>query len=215
MKSRDMVRTQILPRGVDSPPVIEALIRVPRHLFVPEYFRAESYEDHPLPIGEGQTISQPYMVGLMTQLLDLQPEQKVLEIGTGSGYQTAILAEIAREVYTIEIIELLAQRARELLESLGYENIHFRLGDGYTGWPEAAPFHGILVGAAVPQVPQTLIDQLALGGRLVLPVGRFDQRLTLLKKTEEGIETSYSIPVRFVPMTGVALRSIPPKSQSG
>lgn len=206
MKRREMVHGQIEARGVDNPAVVEALLRVKRHLFVPEYFRAESYSDHPVPIGEGQTISQPYIVGLMTQMLELGPDDKVLEVGTGSGYQTAILAEIVAEVCTIEIIGTLADGAHRLLDSLHYENIRFRVGDGYRGWPEEAPFDGIVVTAAAPQIPQPLIDQLADGGRLVIPVGVHEQRLMVVTKTGSSIETTGGIPVRFVPMTGEAMR---------
>jgi len=199
-----MVATQIVARDVEEPRVLAAMEKVPRHLFVPETFRAQAYEDYPLPIGESQTISQPYIVALMTSLLGLQGGEKVLEIGTGSGYQAAVLAEIAGEVYTVEILEPLAERARATLAELGYKNVHLRQGDGFAGWPEQAPFDAIVVTAAPPTVPKPLLDQLRVGGRLVIPVGRYFQDLLVYTKTESGIEKRNVIPVRFVPMTGEA-----------
>lgn len=180
-----MVEHQLRRRGIGDERVLEAMSKVPRHTFVPEAHRGAAYEDRPLPIGEGQTISQPYMVAIMTQSLELQGEERVLEIGTGSGYQTAILAELAKEVYTIERIPLLLEKAQNILRYLGYENIFFVIGDGTKGWPEKAPFDGILVTAGAPEIPQTLLTQLADGGRLVIPVGpRYTQ--TLYKVTRRG-----------------------------
>ena len=178
--------------------------KVPRHEFVRERDRKYAYEDHPLEIGEGQTISQPYIVALMTELLGLKGGEKVLEIGTGSGYQAAILAEIAKEVYTIEIIKPLADNARKTLERLGYRNIAVKWGDGYQGWKEHAPFEGIIVTAAPDHIPQPLVDQLKVGGKLVIPVGSMFQELKLITKTDKGIVERSVIPVRFVPMTGEA-----------
>jgi len=204
-----MVAQQIEARGVRSERVLEAMRRVPRHAFAPETPAAAAYDDRPHPIGHGQTISQPYIVALMTELADIAPGERVLEVGTGSGYQAAVLGEIADEVYSIEIVEPLAERARAILAERGYDNVHVRAGDGYRGWPEAAPFDAILVTAAAPRVPQPLVDQLAVGGRLVIPVdagraGLFGsgQWLELHIRTEDGIERDRSIPVRFVPMTG-------------
>ena len=199
-----MVKTQIEARGVKDKLVLAAMRKVPRHLFVPERWRDQAYTDGPLPIGEGQTISQPYIVGLMTELLSLKGGEKVLEIGTGSGYQAAVLAEIANEVYTIEIICPLAQRAESTLKQLEYDNITVKCGDGYQGWKEQAPFDGVIVTAAPDHIPQPLIDQLKVGGRLVIPVGDFYQELVLLLKTDIGIKKMNVIPVRFVPMTGEA-----------
>jgi len=201
---RRMVESQIMARHVEEPRVLAAMEKVPRHLFVPETYRAQAYEDYPLPIGENQTISQPYIVALMTSLLDLKGGEKVLEIGTGSGYQAAVLAEIAGDVYTMEILEPLADRARATLSSLGYRNVHLRQGDGFAGWPEEAPFDAIVVTAAPPEVPRPLLDQLKVGGRLVIPVGRYFQDLLVYTKTEDGVEKRNVIPVRFVPMTGQA-----------
>lgn len=207
---RRMVDTQIRARGVADSKVLSAMARVPRHEFVPDKVRGQAYEDYPLPIGERQTISQPYIVALMTSLLDLKGGERVLEIGTGSGYQAAVLAEIAGEVYTMEILEPLSVAAQRRLTALGYTNIHFRVGDGWKGWPEAAPFDGIVVTAAPEKVPQALLDQLKVGGRLVVPVGSFFQDLKVLTKTADGSEQRNVIPVRFVPMTGEAERQKPP-----
>jgi protein-L-isoaspartate(D-aspartate) O-methyltransferase len=201
-----MVKTQIEPRGVKDKLVLDAMRKVPRHLFVPESFRQRAYSDGPLPIGEGQTISQPYIVALMTELLGLKGGEKVLEIGTGSGYQAAILAEIVDQVYTIEIICSLAETAEERLKQMGYENITVRCADGYQGWNEHAPFDGIIVTAAPDHIPQPLVDQLKVGGRLVIPVGDIYQELMVITKTETGIKKMNAIPVRFVPMTGEAER---------
>ncbi len=200
---QQMVEHQIERRGVDDPGVLSAMGQVPRHLFVSEAQRRDAYRDHPLPIGEGQTISQPYIVALMTALLELDGSEKVLEIGTGSGYQAAVLAELAREVYTIEIRESLGLEASKLLESLGYENLHVRIGNGYRGWPEEAPFDAIIVTSSPPEIPQALVEQLKVGGRMVVPVGAGSvQDLELLTKTAAGLERKDIVPVRFVPMIG-------------
>jgi protein-L-isoaspartate(D-aspartate) O-methyltransferase len=200
-----MVQQQIRSRGVTSQPVLAAMEQVPRHLFVPDSERGQAYEDHPLPIGGGQTISQPYIVALMTALLDLPPRSKVLEIGTGSGYQAAVLSRVSGQVFSIEIVPELAARARETLSRLGYDNVQVRLGDGYRGWAEAAPFDGILLTAAPHAVPPPLIAQLKPGGRMVVPVGGFDQDLVVLTKNSDGtVKQEKVLPVRFVPMTGEA-----------
>jgi protein-L-isoaspartate(D-aspartate) O-methyltransferase len=199
-----MVETQIERRDITDTLVLNAMRTVPRHLFVPESFRRESYHDGPLPIGMDQTISQPYIVAIMTELLQIDSVSKVLEIGTGSGYQAAVLAEISDSVYSIEIIPKLAHRADTLLDSLGYTDVQIRAGDGYRGWPEAAPFDAIIVTAAPPKIPQPLIDQLKTGGRMVIPVGEYHQELLLVQKTEKGVIEKSIIPVRFVPMTGEA-----------
>lgn len=197
-----MVIEQIEARGLRDRRVLAALRKVPRHAFVPEAQQARAYEDRPLPIGHGQTISQPYVVAFMTELARIGPEDRVLEIGTGSGYQAAILAELAREVFSIEIVAPLAERAREVLARLGYENVHVRTGDGHAGWPEEAPFDAIVVTAAPPEVPRALLEQLAVGGRLVAPVGVGSQALQIHTRTPDGFEVEESLPVRFVPMTG-------------
>jgi protein-L-isoaspartate(D-aspartate) O-methyltransferase len=200
-----MVSNQIVARGVSDKLTIKAMRKVQRHLFVPEEMKPYAYEDRPLPIGEDQTISQPYIVALMTELLGLKGGEKVLEIGTGSGYQAAILAEIAKEVYTIEIIESLAKSADERLKTIGYKNITVKAGDGYRGWKEYAPFDGIIVTAAPDHIPQPLIDQLKVGGKMVIPVGDQFQQLKLITKTPDGtIKEKSVVPVRFVPMTGEA-----------
>jgi protein-L-isoaspartate(D-aspartate) O-methyltransferase len=199
---RRMVESQIRARDVRDGRVLTAMASVPRHLFVPQAFRPQAYEDYPLPIGNEQTISQPYIVALMTSLLELDGGERVLEIGTGSGYQAAVLAEIAGEVFTIEILPPLVERARATLTELGYENVVLRAGNGWAGWPDKAPFDGILVTAAPPRVPEALLEQLAVGGRLVIPVGRFFQDLLVYTKTEAGFEKRNVIPVRFVPMVG-------------
>ncbi|KAB2950950.1 MAG: protein-L-isoaspartate(D-aspartate) O-methyltransferase [Thermoanaerobaculia bacterium] len=207
---RRMVEGQIRARDVSSPLVLAAMEQVPRHLFVPEKYRAQAYDDYPLPIGESQTISQPYIVALMTSLLELKGGEKVLEIGTGSGYQAAVLARIAGQVYSMEILGPLAERARSTLGELGYSNVHVRQGDGYSGWPEEAPFDAIMVTAAAPsKVPQPLLDQLKVGGRLVIPLGLYFQDLLVFKRTEHGFEKRNVIPVRFVPMTGEVLKPAP------
>jgi len=197
---RRMVEEQIRRRGVDEPAVLDAMTDVPRHMFVPPELRDGAYLDGPQPIGSGQTISQPFIVALMTAYLELDGNEKVLEIGTGSGYQAAILARLAKEVYTIEIREELGKNAEKTLRDLGFENIHFRIGDGHAGWPEAAPFDGIIVTAAPEKVPEDLIRQLKVGARLVIPVGEFFQDLLVITKTADGIERRQVAAVRFVPM---------------
>jgi protein-L-isoaspartate(D-aspartate) O-methyltransferase len=199
-----MVKTQIEGRGVRDLRVLEAMRTVPRHLFIPESYRDRAHEDGPLPIGMKQTISQPYMVAIMTELLDPKPDDRVLEVGTGSGYQAAVLSGLVGHVYTIEIIPELAERARRTISTLGYGNVTVITGDGYRGLPKQAPFDGILVTAAPVEVPKPLLEQLRLGGRLVIPVGGRRQYLQVLQRTEEGIETKTLFGVRFVPMTGEA-----------
>ena len=199
-----MVREQLQGRDITDAHVLAAMLKVPRHEFVPAKGAALAYDDSALPITSGQTISQPYIVAYMTQALKLRGTERVLEVGTGSGYQAAVLAEIVPQVYTIEIVPELAERARSVLGTLGYKNIHFRTGDGYQGWPESAPFDGIIVTAAPDHIPQPLIDQLATGGRLIIPVGRGEQELMLLEKGPQGVTRRSTIPVRFVPMTGKA-----------
>jgi protein-L-isoaspartate(D-aspartate) O-methyltransferase len=201
-----MVETQIKGRGVRDPRVLSALLKVERHRFVPEEYLNSAYFDQPLPIGEGQTISQPYIVALMTELLELKGNEKVLEIGTGSGYQAAILAELTKEVYTIEIIESLASTAKKRLSKLGYQNISVRAGDGYLGWPEAAPFDAIIITAAPDHIPKPLLDQLKEGGRMVVPVGTYSQELKKIVKQSGKIETTDIISVIFVPMTGEGVK---------
>jgi protein-L-isoaspartate(D-aspartate) O-methyltransferase len=200
-----MIRSQIEARGVRDPRVLQALRAVPRHEFVPAALKSQAYADHALAIGHGQTISQPFIVAFMTEALALRSGEKVLEIGTGSGYQAAVLAQLGCDVYSIEIVEPLAALAAATLRRLDYP-VHLRTGDGYRGWPEHAPFDRIIVTAAPEQVPQPLIDQLAVGGRMVLPIGDSDQRLVVLEKTPHGVERTAVLPVRFVPMTGEARR---------
>lgn len=195
-----MVETQIVKRGIKDTLVLSAMRKVERHLFVPERLREMAYTDRPLPIGYNQTISQPYIVALMTELVNISKDDKILEIGTGSGYQAAVLAEIVKEVYTIEILEPLAQSAERKLKELGYENIFVRYGDGYKGWKEKAPFDGIIVTCAPETIPEELIRELKIGGRMVIPVGDYFQELIVVTKTEEGIKKKSIIPVRFVPM---------------
>ncbi|HUE87205.1 MAG TPA: protein-L-isoaspartate(D-aspartate) O-methyltransferase [Vicinamibacterales bacterium] len=204
-----MVDSQLRARDIRDPRVLEAMREVPRHLFVPETERDDAYGDFPLPIGYSQTISQPYIVGFMTQALEVSPEHKVLEIGTGSGYQAAILGRLAREVYTIEIVEPLAERSRGLLQQLGFENVHVRAGNGYLGWPEQAPFDRIMVTAAPAEVPPALVEQLEIGGRMAIPVGTVTQELRIMRRTEQGMETIETLPVRFVPMTGKPAQKLP------
>jgi protein-L-isoaspartate(D-aspartate) O-methyltransferase len=200
-----MVREQLVARGIRDARVLAAMGRVPRHELVPEGERDEAYEDGPLPIGEGQTISQPYIVAAMSEAAALSGSERVLEVGTGSGYQAAVLSALAREVYTIELEPTLAERAREALARLGCTNVHTRTGDGYRGWPEAAPFDAIVVTAAPDHVPPALLEQLAPGGRLVIPVGGSgDQELMLYTKTGRGVERRQLMPVRFVPLRGEA-----------
>ena len=201
-----MVSTQLEARGIKDARVLTAMRTVPRHEFVPRTLVAWAYDDSPLPIGHDQTISQPYIVALMTELAALGPTTKVLEIGTGSGYQAAVLAEVAKDVYSIEIVEPLARRAEATLRRLGYARVHVRSGDGYRGWPEAAPFDAVIVTAAPGKVPAPLLEQLAPGGRLVIPVGTDDQMLEVHRRTDAGVMVERTIPVRFVPMTGEARR---------
>ena len=201
-KRREMVERQIMSRGVKDQLVLHAMRKVERHLFVPKELQKLAYNDEPLPIGHGQTISQPYIVAYMTEALCLKGDEKVLEIGTGSGYQAAILAEIVDEVFTIEIVEPLSNSADKLLRNLGIKNVHCLYGDGYNGWPEEAPFDAIIVTAAPPRMPEKLIQQLRVGGRMIIPVGTWFQELILLTKTETGDTRKKLIPVRFVPMTG-------------
>jgi len=196
-----MVKTQIKKRGVKDPNVLSAMLAVKRHLFVPESYRSQAYADRPLPIGNGQTISQPYIVALMTERLELSADDKVLEVGTGSGYQAAVLGELVDQVYTIEIVEPLGVQAKELLHNLNYNNIIVRIGDGYQGWSEHAPFDAIIVTCSPTHIPEPLKNQLAEGGRLIIPVGdRYTQELVLLNKTKGKIKRKEIIPVRFVPM---------------
>jgi len=197
-----MVDTQLISRDIHDMRVIDAMHKVPRHRFVPPAVRLHAYLDSPLPIGYGQTISQPYIVAYMTQALEVRPTHRVLEIGTGSGYQAAVLAELAHQVYTIEIVAPLAQRARETLASLGYRNIQVRTGNGYLGWEEHAPYDRIMVTAAPEEVPPALVQQLKVGGLMAIPVGRrFFQELKILRRMPGGMETLRALPVRFVPMT--------------
>lgn len=201
-----MVETQIKNRGVKDERVLSAMLKVERHRFVPKAYESQAYSDRPLPIGEGQTISQPYIVALMTELLELKGEERVLEIGTGSGYQAAILAELAREVFTIEILEPLAFSAKKLLSELGYRNIEVKAGDGYLGWPEHAPFDAIIVTCAPDHIPKALFDQLKEGGRLVVPVGTHTQELKKIIKRPGKMEAIDVLPVIFVPMTGEGIK---------
>ena len=201
-----MVEQQVLARGITNPGVIGAMVRVPRERFVPLEQQRSAYDDRPLPIGYRQTISQPYIVAYMTDALRLDPGDRVLEIGTGSGYQAAVLAELAAKVYSSEIVPALAERARDTLTALGYANVDVRLGDGYAGWPDEAPFDAIIVTAAPDHVPQPLIEQLAPGGRMIIPVGQDRQSLTLITRTAEGVAQERMLRVLFVPMTGEAER---------
>jgi protein-L-isoaspartate(D-aspartate) O-methyltransferase len=203
-KARDrMIEHQLVTRGIHDVRVIEAMRKVPRHLFVDEALQDQSYSDHPLPIGEKQTISQPYIVALMTESLGLQGREKVLEIGTGSGYQAAILAELAGRVFSIERYPNLAYRSNQILQKLGYKNVIVRVADGTLGWPDEAPFDGIVVTAGTPKVPQPLVDQLSVGGRMVIPVGdRLSQELVLVERGREGIRKTNLGGVRFVDLVG-------------
>ncbi len=196
-----MVQTQIIARGVEDTAVIRAMRTVPRHHFVPDQYSREAYYDHPLPIGSGQTISQPYIVAFMTEVLDLQKTDRVLEVGTGSGYQAAVLAEICDSVHSVEIIENLGERARKTLENLGYDNVYVRIGDGYEGWPEAAPFDAIIVTCSPTEIPDPLEEQLAEGGKMIIPVGNvYSQELYFLRKEKGKLKQKRVLPVRFVPM---------------
>ena len=199
-KMEEMVAEQIASRGIDDPAVLAAMRSVPRHVFIPESERAHAYDDGPVAIGHGQTISQPFIVALMTQLAQPAPDSRILEIGTGCGYQTAVLAACAREVWSVELEEPLSRRAASTLASLGIENVHLRVGDGSQGWPEAAPFDAIVVTAAPAEVPPPLLDQLSMGGRLVIPVGTSSQTLFVFTRGPEGIDRRQVAPVRFVPL---------------
>lgn len=204
-KRLQMVATQIRGRGVTNDRVLQAMQTVLRHKFVPENERHLAYEDFPLPIGYEQTISQPYIVAYMTEALEIQPDDRILEIGTGSGYQAAVLSVLAKEVYSIEIVRPLCEEAELRLNNLGYKNVQIRCGDGYAGWPEKAPFDGIIITAAPENIPQPLLDQLASGGRLILPLGGHYQELVFVKKDSHGnLSRKNLLPVRFVPMTGEA-----------
>ena len=198
----DMVNSQIIARGIKDPKVISAMQKVQRHLFVPEKFEYMAYYDQPLSIGYGQTISQPFIVALMTELLKLTGEETILEIGTGSGYQAAVLAEIVKQVFSIEIVEYHAKHSKKLLKKLNYNNVEVKHGDGYFGWPEKAPFDGIIITAAPPQLPDLLKDQLKDGGRIVVPEGKYSQYLRVYTKQDNTLKKTDIIPVRFVPMTG-------------
>ncbi|MBM3435538.1 MAG: protein-L-isoaspartate(D-aspartate) O-methyltransferase [Bacteroidetes bacterium] len=201
MKRETMVESQIKARGITDQDVLNAMLKVERHLFVPAELAKEAYMDYPLPIGEGQTISQPYIVALMTEVLNLNENSRVLEIGTGSGYQAAVLAEICDSVFSVEIFESLASKAANLLKVLGYSNIKIKSGDGYMGWPEFSPFDAIIVTCAPTEIPQPLLDQLAEGGKMVIPVGEsHSQELLLLEKRKGTIKEKAIVPVRFVPM---------------
>ena len=205
-----MVKDQIAARGIHDARVLQAMTDVPRHEFVPLAVRSLAYADGPLPIGQGQTISQPFIVAFMTEVLELKKDDTVLEVGTGSGYQAAILGKIVKEVYSIEIIPALAESARKLLERLRFENVHVRQGDGYLGWPENAPFDAIIVTCAPDHVPEPLVDQLKEGGRLVIPIGEQGgiQQLVLLRKKDGKILQEKKLDVRFVPMTGKATNGL-------
>jgi protein-L-isoaspartate(D-aspartate) O-methyltransferase len=199
---REMVEQHIRARGIENESVLRAMMKVPRHKFVPESLTKRAYIDSPLPIGLDQTISQPFIVAYMTEVADISKKDKVLEIGTGSGYQAAILGELAREVYTIEIIPELAEQSKQLLQQLDYKNIFVKTGNGYLGLPEQAPFDAIIVTAAPDEIPQPLIDQLAVGGKMVIPVGKTNQEMVVIKKTKKGVTEKRTMQVRFVPMTG-------------
>lgn len=198
-----MVDTQLISRGISDPRVLAAMRKVPRHRFIPERMWDQAYNDYPLPIGEDQTISQPYMVALMTEILELKGPERVLEIGAGSGYQAAILAELAAAVFTIDRLASLAEAAQKKLQELGYTNVQVRVGDGTLGWSEESPFDAIIVTAGAPQIPRPLVEQLALGGRLAIPVGdQFSQTLTLVRQTEKGLKYEYHGGCRFVRLVG-------------
>ena len=199
-----MVERQIETRGIDDPLVVAAMRAVPRERFMPEEVASFAYADSAIAIGHGQTISQPYIVGFMTQAAEIRPGDRVLEIGTGSGYQAAVLAEIVGELWSIEILAPLAERARAALDACGYDRVHVRTGDGYRGWPAEAPFDAILVTAAPDHVPEPLVEQLAVGGRLIIPVGDRYQEIIRIRRTSQGLEREILLPVRFVPMTGEA-----------
>ena len=197
-----MVEDQIRGRGIRDERVLEAMRTVPRHLFIPEAERSRAYADSPVPIGYGQTISQPYIVAFMTEALRVSRDHRVLEIGTGSGYQAAVLSALAREVHSMEIVEPLANQATTTLKALGYSNVQVRAGNGYLGWPEHAPYDRIMVTSAPEEVPPALIEQLAIGGLMAIPVGTGSQELRILRRTPKGVEVIDTLPVLFVPMTG-------------
>jgi protein-L-isoaspartate(D-aspartate) O-methyltransferase len=199
-KRERMVESQLLPRGIKDDKVLEAMRKVPRHLFVPDNMLPHAYDDEPLPVGGGQTISQPYIVAYMTEVLQLEKKSRVLEIGTGSGYQAAILAEIAQEVYTVEIIESLSLRAQKVLEQLEYRNIQFKIGDGNLGWKENSPFDAVIVTAAPSRIPEVLQEQLMLGGKMVIPIGETFQELVLIIREKRKFKKKRLLPVRFVPL---------------
>jgi protein-L-isoaspartate(D-aspartate) O-methyltransferase len=205
-----MVKNQLMAGGITNPEVLRAMSDVPRHEFVPAAMRPFAYVNGPLPIGHGQTISQPFIVAYMTQVLELTNSDRVLEVGTGSGYQAAILGKLCKEVYTVEIVPELAESSRQLLARLGFENVHVKAGDGYLGWPEKAPFDAIIVTCAPDHVPEPLVNQLAEGGRLIIPVGEEGtiQQLVLLRKREGKILRENKLDVRFVPMTGKATNGL-------
>lgn len=202
LQRRSMVDQQLRQRDIRGREVLQAMEQVPRHLFVPESVRPKAYEDEALPVGPGRTIYQPYVVALMTSLLNLDRNDRVLEVGTGSGYQAAVLSRVAKEVYSIEINSTVASQAGKRLSALGYYNISVRHGDGYKGWPDKAPFDAILLSAAPPRIPKPLLDQLRVGGRMVVPVGGSFQDLLVITKTADGLEKRTVIPVRLSPMTG-------------
>jgi protein-L-isoaspartate(D-aspartate) O-methyltransferase len=195
-----MIAEQLRARGIRDRRVLEAMDRVPRHLFIPAAERHEAYDDHPVPIGFGQTISQPYIVAFMTEALRVEPGHRVLEIGAGSGYQTAVLAELGATVYAVEVIDALAERARRLLEDLRYSSVHLRAGDGYEGWPAHAPYDRIIAAAAPDDIPPAFTEQLADGGILAIPLGAFNQELRVIRRRGGKLDTIGTMPVRFVPL---------------
>ncbi|WP_019499664.1 protein-L-isoaspartate(D-aspartate) O-methyltransferase [Pseudanabaena sp. PCC 6802] len=197
-----MVDRQLRSRGIQNAAVLKAMSEVPRHYFVNPSETHLAYEDYPLEIGYAQTISQPYVVAYMTEAAEISPNDKVLEIGTGSGYQAAVLSRLAKEVYTVEIVPALAEHARQILERLGYQNVHVKMGNGYEGWPEYAPYDAIVATAAPDRVPPALVEQLAVDGKLVIPVGTWEQDIVTIARTNNGLVEKRTIPVRFVPMTG-------------
>lgn len=199
-KRERMVETQIEARGVKDDKILEAMRKVPRHLFVPENMKLYAYRDEPLVIGEGQTISQPYIVAYMTEALQLKGHERILEVGTGSGYQAAVLAEIIQEVFSVELLESLSLKAQDTLKRLGYKNIHFRIGDGTLGWKERAPYDAIMVTAAPAKVPKALQEQLTIGGKMIIPVGATFQELVLLTREKRKYKKKILLPVRFVPL---------------
>jgi protein-L-isoaspartate(D-aspartate) O-methyltransferase len=202
-KRKQMVEVQLKTRGIKDNRVLEAMKKIERHQFVPDNLKPNAYDDEPLPIGGGQTISQPYIVAYMTQALELKGGEKVLEIGTGSGYQAAILAELAKEVYTVEVYEELAEKAQHIIQKMGYHNIKYRVGDGTLGWKEYAPYDAIIVTAAPPKTPEPLKEQIKVGGRMIIPVGHTFQNLILFEKTEQKIKKKKLLPVRFVPLVSI------------